>query len=125
LRELAAAWWEDAVVRHTVAAWRDWVMADGARANELNGDDAMKKHRINQVVRSKGGAGHHVAQLRELSVPDCWHAATKLRAAGHADEAEVVLEAWHLCHDLLDHARKVENLTDEELDSRPPDLPIA
>ena len=68
----------------------------------------MKKNRIQQVGRALGGTHKHIAQLSELAVPDCWHVAMRLAEAGDESGSKLVLETWHLCHDLLKHLHKLE-----------------
>jgi hypothetical protein len=117
LRELAAAWGDDELVRRAVASWRDWVAAPGSvdlrAVRDDEGGRLMKKHRVTQVVRSQGGTAMHVAQLAHVEVPDCWKAVEKMRRRGSKKDAELVLETWHLCHDLLAHIRKLEAQADD------------
>jgi hypothetical protein len=57
------------------------------------------------IVRSPGGARRRDVVLREVQVPDAWHAAMALKDAGYNDMMDIVLETWHLAHDLLHNLR--------------------
>jgi hypothetical protein len=59
--------------------------------------------------------------LHKVSVPDIWHAVTSLQKSIVEDDdledeqrtwmmaqTHNMLETWHLCHDLLRHARDVQ-----------------
>ena len=57
--------------------------------------------KVNTVVLSVKGRGRHEVQLQDIEVPDAWHVAMRLKG----QDREVVLECWHLCHDLLANLR--------------------
>lgn len=72
--------------------------------------------RYDQIVRSREGTDRHVQPLDEVRVPDIWHTAmiVKELAEGRTPErrltkedAEMLLDTWHLCHDLLKHIERV------------------
>lgn len=72
----------------------------------------MERRRVTQIVRSPGGTAKHVTNLNEVEVPDCWHIAQHLAKEGNERASEVVLETWHLCHDLVRHLRKLAKRAD-------------
>jgi hypothetical protein len=59
-----------------------------------------------KLVRFPNGSKRHEVELSSITIPDCWHIAANLRDAGNSQAADMVLECWHLCHDLLEHARE-------------------
>jgi hypothetical protein len=65
--------------------------------------------RYEQIVRSRDGMERHIVDVRDVKIPDLWHTAERMREAvtGNSDlteaDADLVIEAWALCHDLLDH----------------------
>lgn len=70
--------------------------------------------RYEQIVRSQGGKQRHIVNVNDVDIPDLWHTAERIRdaAGGEAMElteqdAELVIETWALCHDLLEHIKRV------------------
>ena len=53
------------------------------------------------MIRSPQGAKRRSVQLSKIQIPDLWHIA--MRAEGK--EREMILECWHLCHDMLANLR--------------------
>jgi len=62
------------------------------------------------VVLSPGGSRRREVPLNQIVVPDCWQIAERLKEMGMSEEAEKVLQTWHLAHDLK---RNLEGLQDE------------
>lgn len=54
------------------------------------------------LIRAPKGSARREVDLDSVEIPDLWHVAIKL----NTEEAEMILECWHLCHDLLAHAKK-------------------
>ena len=54
------------------------------------------------ITRAPGGTEERQVRAIEIEIPDVWHLAINL----HTEEREMVLETWHLCHDLLAHIRE-------------------
>lgn len=50
-----------------------------------------------KFTRSKGGSKERIVNADEVQVPDLWHIAM---AADEEDQV-MILECWHLCHDML------------------------
>jgi len=65
--------------------------------------------RYNQIVRAKDGTARHIQHVDEVRIPDLWHTymAIKDQQQLTAEDAEMVLETWTLCHDLLKHIKRV------------------
>jgi hypothetical protein len=70
--------------------------------------------RYDQIVRSKQGTKRHIVKVSEVDIPDLWHVAEKIRDAASGEgirltpeDAEEVIETWALCHDLLEHIKRV------------------
>lgn len=70
--------------------------------------------RYDQIVRSRDGKQRHIVSVNEVDIPDLWHTAERIRdaAAGKASDlteadADLVIETWALCHDLLNHIKRV------------------
>ena len=57
------------------------------------------------ITRSKGGTAEREEDIRLIVVPDLWHIAMSLNDDKKPIASEMVLECWHLCHDLLKHIR--------------------
>ena len=53
------------------------------------------------LTRAKGGSAKHEVALAGVQVPDLWHLYVHLDAIGQKESAAMVLDTWHLCHDLL------------------------
>jgi hypothetical protein len=76
----------------------------------------MPTMRYDQIIRSREGTDRHVQSLEEISVPDIWHTVMLVKdlAEGRTPErqftkadAEMLLETWSLCHDLLKHIERI------------------
>lgn len=65
--------------------------------------------RYDQIVRAKGGTDRHIEHVNEIKIHDMWHTAQAIRDKKPLNEkdAEMILETWCLCHDLLDHVKRV------------------
>lgn len=76
----------------------------------------MSAMRYDQIVRSREGMDRHVQSLDEIRVPDIWHTVTVVQNIAEGgtpeqrftkEDAEMLLETWSLCHDLLKHIERV------------------
>ena len=57
------------------------------------------------ITRSKGGSKEREVKFKDIQVPDVCHIAMRcLKMDSY--EQEMVLELWHLCHDLKQHIRE-------------------
>ena len=65
--------------------------------------------RYNQIVRAKDGTKRHIQLVDEVKIPDLWHITMAMKEGRPMTEEDVamVLETWCLCHDLLDHVKRV------------------
>lgn len=71
--------------------------------------------RYNQIVRAREGTSRHIQHVDEVKIPDLWHTAMAIKeqAEGrpdrplNAEDATMVMETWILCHDLLQHIKRV------------------
>lgn len=71
--------------------------------------------RYDQIVRSRDGKQRHIQQLDEVKVPDVWHTLMVLQdqvdavptRALTAQDVQMLMETWHLCHDLLTHVKRI------------------
>ena len=61
-----------------------------------------------KIVLSPRGSGRREVDLAEIQIPDLWHLAMDLKARKKLIASEMVLDAWHLCHDLLEHIRNAD-----------------
>ena len=68
--------------------------------------DSMK------IVLSPGGSARREVELDEIQVPNLWHIAQALRTVAIKDPeaSDMVLETWHLAHDLKANLRYMEGL---------------
>lgn len=61
------------------------------------------------VVMAERGKRERSVPLNEIVVPDLWHVAmrqgTKRDKRSSKMDQEMILEVWHLAHDLLKHLR--------------------
>lgn len=70
--------------------------------------------RYNQIVQAKDGTNRHIQHVDGVKTPDLWHPAKAIkdgRPLTDRDE-ERILVTWFLCHDLLDHVKRVCNEPD-------------
>ena len=56
------------------------------------------------ITRSKGGTKERQVPINLITIPDLWHIANRLPVT----DCDLVLEVWHLAHDLLQHVRQEE-----------------
>jgi len=63
------------------------------------------------ITRAEGGTEQREVVIDKIQVPDLWHIALDLKAIGKTREADMTLECWYLCHDLLKHLRKEGRMT--------------
>ncbi len=56
------------------------------------------------IIRSPEGEGRREVELSQVQVPDAWHLARSLPS----NDRDMVLELWHLCHDLKRHIEENE-----------------
>ena len=61
---------------------------------------------MKSIIRSPKGTLREVVPLSEVRVPDMWHLAEALIGEEREEEAEQLLECWHLCIDLLAFAQE-------------------
>lgn len=58
-----------------------------------------------KIVRAQGGTGEKIVDLNVAQypgiVPDLWHVAMELRDQGNIHASKMVLDCWHLTHDML------------------------
>jgi len=52
------------------------------------------------IVRSPEGADRREVDLDAIDIPDLWSLGHRLKQEGREREGDMVLECWHLCHDL-------------------------
>jgi hypothetical protein len=61
------------------------------------------------ITLSKGGTAERTIDAQDIDVPDLWHIAMALKNGevylphARTQVSEMVLECWHLCHDLKRH----------------------
>jgi len=70
------------------------------------------------ITRSKGGSGERTVEVGDIQVPDLWHIGQALQSQTNrlvpmnykegdrypiAEQGEMIIDTWHLCHDLLRH----------------------
>lgn len=53
------------------------------------------------IIRALGGTSEREVPLEDVQIPDLWHVHTYFLKSGNEQAAEMVLETWHLAHDLL------------------------
>jgi hypothetical protein len=58
------------------------------------------------IALAKGGPKERQAPLAEIKIPDLWHIAMR---QGNTKDRELILEAWHLAHDLLESLKHIES----------------
>ena len=65
----------------------------------------MNSERIRTVTRAKGGTAERKVDISKIQVPDLWHIAQRMKEKKgyEAEAADMVLECWHLTHDLYKH----------------------
>jgi hypothetical protein len=81
-------------------------MGDMADTQCTGYGDSMK------IVLSPGGSARREVELDEIQVPNLWHIAQALRTVAIKDPeaSDMVLETWHLAHDLKANLRYMEGL---------------
>ncbi len=65
-----------------------------------------------EIVRAEGAGGERKVDLAEYRVPDLWHVAQRAKATLGEEDGELILDVWHLAHDLRKHILK-QNGRDE------------
>ena len=63
----------------------------------------MKKKDDKVVTRSPNGEDKHEVNIINVHIPDLWYVAVELQAKGMGEMADMVLETWHIAHDLKHH----------------------
>ena len=63
------------------------------------------------ITRAPRGMNRREVKIEDIKVPDVWFIAM----AQKPEEREMILETWHLCHDLLEHIRGNTNPLIERL----------
>jgi hypothetical protein len=53
------------------------------------------------ILMAEGGTEERTVEAKRIEIPDLWHLAMRLEGQDRA----MVLETWHLCHDLLKHIK--------------------
>lgn len=66
---------------------------------------APRKPLVNTIIRAPRGTRRQEVPIEQVTVPDLWHLAEHLEAEGKHSTAVMVLECWHLAHDLLANLR--------------------
>ena len=51
------------------------------------------------ITLAEGGTAERKIEIKNITVPDLWHIAMRL----HGRDQEMVLECWHLAHDMKRH----------------------
>ena len=54
------------------------------------------------ITMHAGGTGEREQAIDNITVPDLWHVATRLRAAENLTDAQMVMDCWHLAHAMKD-----------------------
>ena len=81
------------------------------------------------ITLSKGGTAEREADINTITIPDCWHSYERLLdiAEGRTlppdnarHHAAMVLELWHLAHDLKRHIQDHVSLPREYSDEETP-----
>jgi hypothetical protein len=89
----------------------------GPACRQPRNKESIMSDKSETLTRGHDGRIHQVP-LSAVRVPDIWHAVTSLQKSIMIDEdlddeqrtwmmaqTRKMLETWHLCHDLLRHAR--------------------
>jgi hypothetical protein len=50
------------------------------------------------IILAKGGSREKAILVDKIQIPDLWHVAHR---SEFPKDRKVILEVWHLCHDLL------------------------
>jgi len=53
-----------------------------------------------KIIRCEHGTAEEVVDVAAIRVPDLWHLAMSLMDEGREAEKEMVLECWHMAHDM-------------------------
>ncbi len=61
---------------------------------------------MTEITLNKGGAAERVIDSSEISVPDLWHLAQRLKDNGDHFSGNQILECWHLAHNLKAHIQR-------------------
>ena len=55
------------------------------------------------ITLNKGGTAERTIDSQAIDVPNLWYVATRLREAENIKDAQLVMDCWHLAHDLKHH----------------------
>lgn len=65
-----------------------------------------------KITLAKGGRAEKTVDLKDVQIPDLWKVAHLKELEGYTlggkPLREIILENWHLSHDLLDTLREIE-----------------
>ena len=61
-----------------------------------------------KITLAKGGTAEREVDVQEIQVPDLWHVAMALKDDPSYDNraADMILETWHLAHDMKRHLQE-------------------
>jgi hypothetical protein len=62
----------------------------------------------NTLTIHAGGTGERQIPINSITVPDLWHVATRLREADNTQDAQLVMDCWHLAHAMKDHLQAMD-----------------
>jgi hypothetical protein len=60
------------------------------------------------IIQSKGGDGERCTEIRDIQVPDLWHIAMHQYRLGNPAAEKMVLECWHLTHDMKNALQAID-----------------
>lgn len=95
-----------------LATVRGWKVVQIEFENVVDVIDIMKTNESDErikpaeIVRAKGGAAEQTVSINQIVVPDLWHIAMGFPEGSR--EREMILETWHLAHDLKRHIEENE-----------------
>ena len=55
------------------------------------------------IIRSPEGKDRREVHIEHIHIPDLWRIAMELKAQGMNTHSDMVLETWHIAHDLKYH----------------------
>ena len=62
-----------------------------------------------EITLAKGGTSERTIDISRVEIPDLWHVAMHLKGSKDPVDvrrAEMILECWHLAHDLKRHIQE-------------------
>lgn len=65
------------------------------------------------ITRAPRGMNQREVKIADIKIPDLWSVAMSFKK--ESEEREMILETWHLCHDLLEHIKDNTNPLIERL----------